>query len=246
MTTEKRAAIAAKIRALRAKTIENGCTEAEALSAIAMTETLMDRYRFEKSEIDQEEPEKYGHGKRTGYGTRHTKSTKWHPTVSTWAALARLSGVKLWISTSDATVSAFGAEEDVLSTWYYMDLVKAASETSWAAATHLSGYSDKVAFMRGFCSGVSHKVHEIVKQREQAQTPENIERGLVRIKREDILLGKYDEFRRAQSLNFRKLSRSSSGNGSHAAGAAGRAAGSKVSFGSASGRVGGATKRLDN
>ena len=40
----ERSKIAARIRALLAKTVENGCTEAEALSAAAKVAELLDRH----------------------------------------------------------------------------------------------------------------------------------------------------------------------------------------------------------
>lgn len=44
--TPEREKIAAKIRALRAKTVENGCTEAEALSAAEMLAKLLAQYNM--------------------------------------------------------------------------------------------------------------------------------------------------------------------------------------------------------
>jgi hypothetical protein len=45
-------AIAAKVRALLAKTEENGCTEAEALSAAEMARKLMDAHRLTQSDVE--------------------------------------------------------------------------------------------------------------------------------------------------------------------------------------------------
>jgi hypothetical protein len=246
ITPEKRDAIAAKIRALRAKTVDNGCTEAEAMAAIGMIETLMDRYRFEKSDLDQGEPEeKYGKGTRSGYGVRHAKATKWHPTVGTWGLLAKMCGVKIWMSPLEATVHAFGAEQDVLSLWYYMDLVRTASETAWANATHLSGYSQKVAFMAGFCQGVNGKIREIMESRTKADAAANAERGLMRISRDAVMQSKYRIFAASEGLRLRSTSHGG-GNGNQYGRDAGRAAGSSVNLGGARSSIGGAAKRLNN
>lgn len=50
--TPEREKIAAKIRALRAKTVENGCTEAEALSAAEMLAKLLAQYNMTLDEAD--------------------------------------------------------------------------------------------------------------------------------------------------------------------------------------------------
>src|SRR5690348_10094891 len=42
----------ARIQALRAKTIENGCTESEALAAAAKVAELLDRYDLSLSDIE--------------------------------------------------------------------------------------------------------------------------------------------------------------------------------------------------
>lgn len=47
MTTDKQQAIAARIRALLAKTTENGATDAEAMSAAEKARELMDRYQID-------------------------------------------------------------------------------------------------------------------------------------------------------------------------------------------------------
>jgi hypothetical protein len=52
MTNDKRDGIAAKIRALLAKTAESGCSENEALAAVEMAQKLMDKYAIDLSETE--------------------------------------------------------------------------------------------------------------------------------------------------------------------------------------------------
>lgn len=52
MNTENRRAAAARIRALLMKTVDNGCTEEEAMAAAAKAGELMDRYGLESSEVE--------------------------------------------------------------------------------------------------------------------------------------------------------------------------------------------------
>lgn len=50
-----RASLAAKIKALLSKTVENGCTEAEAMSAASAARSLMDRYHLDHGTLGMEE-----------------------------------------------------------------------------------------------------------------------------------------------------------------------------------------------
>ncbi len=54
----------ARIQALRAKTVEQGCTEAEALAAAEKVAELLDRYGLSLSELDLEKPGMRGRGGR--------------------------------------------------------------------------------------------------------------------------------------------------------------------------------------
>jgi hypothetical protein len=55
MAATERQEIAAKVRALLAKTVDQGCTEQEAIAAAAKAKELMDRYQVDLSEIELEE-----------------------------------------------------------------------------------------------------------------------------------------------------------------------------------------------
>lgn len=57
MSDNTRETIANRIRNLLAKTVENGCTEAEALAAAEMARRIMDQHRLSQSDLEvQEEP----------------------------------------------------------------------------------------------------------------------------------------------------------------------------------------------
>ena len=53
--TSERQEIAAKVRALLAKTVDKGCTEQEAVAAASKAKELMDRYQVDLSEAELEE-----------------------------------------------------------------------------------------------------------------------------------------------------------------------------------------------
>lgn len=52
LNTEKRQDLIKRIRALQAKTVQNGCTEQEALAAATLAAKLIDKFGFEQSELE--------------------------------------------------------------------------------------------------------------------------------------------------------------------------------------------------
>lgn len=50
-----------KIRALMAKTVENGCTEAEMMAAMSMAQAMMDAYDVSLDDIEETKREKAVH-----------------------------------------------------------------------------------------------------------------------------------------------------------------------------------------
>lgn len=52
MTDARREQLLRRIRALQLRTVENGCTEAEAMAAIALAASLADRYSFSLSDLE--------------------------------------------------------------------------------------------------------------------------------------------------------------------------------------------------
>lgn len=103
-----RAQVAARIRALFSKTIENGATEAEAASAAAKAKELLDTYQLNMSELElEQEGTEQGHcpnsNKRGHYDIK--------PRVS--IAIAAFCEVKCWTQDRQQTVIYFGLKSDV-------------------------------------------------------------------------------------------------------------------------------------
>lgn len=55
--TDNRQKLLDKIKALLSKTVDNGCTEAEAMSALSMAQAMMDAYEITEDEINQTKQE---------------------------------------------------------------------------------------------------------------------------------------------------------------------------------------------
>lgn len=82
--------VISKIRALLSKTVENGCTEAEALSALSMAQAMMDAY--EVTEADLNEMRQESAIKETMKDMRDPHHIRAHLTV----AISRFTNTKVW------------------------------------------------------------------------------------------------------------------------------------------------------
>ena len=77
MTTE-RESVLNKIRALLAKTIENGCSEAEAMAALGKAQAMKDAYAVTEAELNLTKEEKQFFGaNRPARRTRTELSGSW-------------------------------------------------------------------------------------------------------------------------------------------------------------------------
>lgn len=83
--------LAAKIRALRAKTVENGCTEDEAIAAAAKAAEMLERYNFTLDEVELRASPFEMHTER--YGDEVGR-----PLWRVAAAVATLTNTRYWAS----------------------------------------------------------------------------------------------------------------------------------------------------
>ena len=105
----KRSEIAAKIRALFSKTIENGCSEAEAAASAAKAKELLDVYQLEMSELELEEEG------TTQFTTREEALKRGEYPVREklcWE-ISKFCEVKAWVTGKKNTVVFFGLASDV-------------------------------------------------------------------------------------------------------------------------------------
>lgn len=110
--------IAGRIRALLAKTVENGCTEEEALSAAAMAADMLRRYNLTVDEVELRASPFGRHSERheDAVGER-----LWKPA----AGIAELTGVKFWTSSAGVypiEVSFFGFQHEVDVARYLLEI----------------------------------------------------------------------------------------------------------------------------
>ncbi len=125
--TTELARVKARIKALTDKTVSNGCTEAEALSAAEMVGRLLERYALTMEEIDLRESrcvqlEVFAGGQRR------------RPIDGCITAIARFCDCKVWLTRGEFGVSYifFGFETDTSLARYLFQVIGVAIVTELA------------------------------------------------------------------------------------------------------------------
>jgi hypothetical protein len=175
-----------RIQALRAKTVEQGCTEQEALAAAEKVAELLDRYGLSLSELDLRRQSCEGIGVETDRKRRG-------PIDDCMGTIAAFFDCRVWCETSeDATLRYifFGLPADVQAAVYLHDLIALAfaTETSAFQATEIyrSTHSSRRrsatnSFQVGLARGIIRKLDTLRHARDVAGGSTN-GRALVPIK----------------------------------------------------------------
>ena len=125
-----------RIQALRAKTIDNGCTEDEALSAAAKVAELLDRYDLSMTDIDIREAP----CERREYETYRKKRI---PLDDCIGAIAIFCDCRVWREKNQAGESRyvfFGLRADIEVAHYLAELIDAAVRSELGRYKTTSGY----------------------------------------------------------------------------------------------------------
>jgi len=217
-----------KIRGLLAKTIENGCTEAEAVAALAKAQAMMDAYEISDEELALTKEEKAivhksppAHDphliKRSlSYGVQQFTGTKtWYSTIRRGEDQRSICGLPADVDFAEWLIEA-------LTRFVQAELVEfLATNSGWFVDGH-----ERRKGMRSFVIGVTERITErLVELSKPQPTQSSNSRALVVTKQAAI-----DE---CMKLNDIKLGRGScrAGASDNAAYAAGQAAGDRASFG---------------
>jgi len=118
MTNTKIENIKARIRALAAKTIDNGCTEAEAEAAIFMVGKLLNQYNLSMDEVEvRDEP--------CVSEIIYTGSKHRHGVYFALSAIAGFTNCKVWSNRGfdGLRYTFFGQENDILVAKYLYDVI---------------------------------------------------------------------------------------------------------------------------
>jgi hypothetical protein len=175
-----------RIRALRAKTVEQGCTEQEALAAAEKVAELLDRFGLNLSELDLRKQSCEGIGIETDRKRRG-------PIDDCMAMIAAFFDCRVWSETAeDATLRYvfFGLPADVQAAVYLHDLIALAflSETAtfqrgdfYRSADSSHRRSATNSFQLGLARGINEKLRTLRQARDMAGEGSN-GRALVPIK----------------------------------------------------------------
>lgn len=160
------------IRDLKAKTVANGCTEAEAIAAAEKVAELMDRYDLSLSDVEVKEAEfvTETHEVDAELGVRLSR-------VAT--AIATLTGCAVWVDTPGIAVrklTFFGRDSDVEVANYLFAVVERAMRDglrrfmpSVALYRAPLRRSKRLAFLDGMANTLHSKLNEIAWLRSRAQ-----------------------------------------------------------------------------
>jgi len=248
--TDKRADLIAKIKALKAKTTENGCTVAEAMAASDAAARLMRKHQLEDDDLEGVNSERYGAIKRPVGTFTKAGHVRKHETTFLLARIARAYGVLEYGDGAEQVF--FGEETAVRAAWYMVDLFREASESS--LKTHIAGLGYRMQgyktiraeFMRGFVIESAHELDKQIAERQRIiddlEYSNNKCTGVVRL-RDAMMKSKWEQYCKDKGLQFVKVRRSvqSEKTPSYMAGA--RAAGNTLR-GGAGGSLGGGARRI--
>lgn len=115
-----------KIRALSAKTVDAGCSEAEAMAAMNKVAELLSTFNLSMSEVELQKEECIV----KMYSTGKTRS----PVYYVWSGIAKLCGVRVWRAQGYKAWNwyFFGVESDVEMALYLVELAERSGKTALA------------------------------------------------------------------------------------------------------------------
>ena len=163
----------ARIQGLRAKTTDNGCTEAEALSAAAKVAELLDRYELSLTDVEIREAP----CERRDYETRHNKRI---PLEDCIGAVANFCDCRVWREKTPAGAVRyvfFGLRADLEVAHYLTELIDLAvrSELGRYKTTedyqrfrHQDRHLANASFTLGMVTSIADKLTAMKGERDKA------------------------------------------------------------------------------
>lgn len=247
MTTgkDRRTAIIAKVQALFAKTVENGCTEAEAMAAASAASRLMKEHDLTYKDIEAElRDERYGARVRPMDSSNERRRTR-HEVSLVCSNIAAYFNCRVWTSGNSLLVY-FGSADDTELAHRLTDLIRVTMDTEWAAylkSPHRDrfehGRTLRTSFMVGMAGRLRERLDAMKAERDQANAP-STGRALVVVKNA-IVAEKFAAYAKEHDLKlgggrYRRYRE----NGAHAAG---RKAADRVDLGG--GKIDGGGARIE-
>lgn len=178
--------VLARIQALRAKTVDRGCTEGEAIAAAEKVAELLDRHGLSLSEVELKDQACEGFGVGTG-------RRRFGPVDSCIPTVGMFCDCRVWsekAANGEIRYVFFGLPADVAGARYLYELIERAFATetelfkrSELYAEHRSGdrRSATQSFQTGLAHGIARKLHELRQRRGETMRTET-GRDLVPVK----------------------------------------------------------------
>lgn len=164
-----------RIQGLRAKTTDNGCTEAEAMSAAAKVAELLDRYDLSLTDVEIRE----ALCERREYETHHNKRI---PLGDCIVAIAAFCDCRVWREkspTGEARYVFFGLRSDIEAAHYLTDLIESAvrfelgcykTTPDYQRFRHQERHMANASFTLGMVASIAGKLTAMKAGRDQAKS----------------------------------------------------------------------------
>ena len=162
-----------RLQALRAKTIANGCTEEEALSAAMKVAELLDRHDLSLSDLEIREEQCEQSAIETGKKQRQ-------PISACIPAIADYCDCKVWREKDDKGIRYvfFGLRPGIEMAHYVHDVIAAAIQTAWTEYSRAQrviryAHDEKGSFMLGMAVSIADKLSAMKRDRDEANRTAN-------------------------------------------------------------------------
>ena len=165
-----------RIQALRAKTIDNGCTEDEALSAAAKVAELLDRYDLSLTDVEIREAP----CERRAYETHRKKRI---PLDDCIGAVANFCDCRVWREKNQAGETRyvfFGLRSDIEVAHYLTELIDAAvrselgrykTTSEYRRFRHKERHMANASFALGMVASIADKLTAMKAARDKVNSP---------------------------------------------------------------------------
>lgn len=210
--------IVRRIKALQDRTVDRGCSEAEALSAARVAARLLAEHGLSMSDIEIKERVDCERGDIL------TGRKRAHEIQYCMLAIAKFCDCKVWKNSGN--YSLYGFPEDVSTAKWLYNLVLMAMNTeiaSFKIQTHQTGKRESHAFLLGMANRVSQRLNQMKREQEQ-ETTKTTGRELMVVKSQVV----EKQFKTVGITLSKNYSRTNAGN--YGAYNAGQQAGDRVNF----------------
>jgi len=173
------------------KTVDNGCTEEEAMAAAAKAGELMDKYGIESSEVEirAEKCQTGAHKSRAGKHGDRERSTGTSEVSMVATAIAEFCQCRVWRVPSNAEICYFGLPHDVEIAQYMTDSIETAMRSSfrkWRKGPErprdVSGHRLRGQYMNSMASRLSDRLDEMTRARTAQHHETSDGKSLVAVK----------------------------------------------------------------